>query len=205
MDHVQTLPLRSEASLSPAKLTDTFFFLINFCCSIVALQHCVSLCYRAVCCVLCLAAQLCPTLYDPMGYSPPGSSVHGASPGKNTGVGCHALLQGIFPTQVCHIAGRFLTDWATREVQVDQIYICLYPLFFRFHSHLGHHRALSSFLCYRVNSLLVIYFVYSSAYMSITISQSIPLPLPHLVTWSLFSIPVSHFCFENRFMSTIPF
>ena len=28
-----------------------------------------------------------------------GSSVHGDSPGKNTGVGCHALLQGIFPTQ----------------------------------------------------------------------------------------------------------
>ena len=31
--------------------------------------------------------------------SPPGSSVHGDSPAKNTGVGCHALLQGIFPTQ----------------------------------------------------------------------------------------------------------
>ena len=28
-----------------------------------------------------------------------GSSVHGDSPGKNTGVGCHALLQGIFPAQ----------------------------------------------------------------------------------------------------------
>ena len=28
-----------------------------------------------------------------------GSSVHGISPGKNTGVGCHFLLQGIFPTQ----------------------------------------------------------------------------------------------------------
>ena len=26
-------------------------------------------------------------------------SVHGDSPGKNTGVGCHALHQGIFPTQ----------------------------------------------------------------------------------------------------------
>ena len=26
-------------------------------------------------------------------------SVHGDSPGKNTRVGCHALLQGIFPTQ----------------------------------------------------------------------------------------------------------
>ena len=35
----------------------------------------------------------------PMDYSLPGSSVHGDSPGKNTGVGCHALLQGIFPTK----------------------------------------------------------------------------------------------------------
>ena len=33
-----------------------------------------------------------------MDCSPPGTSVHGDSPGKNTGVGCHALLQGIFPT-----------------------------------------------------------------------------------------------------------
>ena len=49
--------------------------------------------------VLYLVAQLCPTLCNPMDYSPPGSSVHGDSPGKNTGVGCHALLQGIFPTQ----------------------------------------------------------------------------------------------------------
>ena len=39
------------------------------------------------------------TFCDPIDYSPPGSSVHGDSPGKNTGVGCHALLQGIFPTQ----------------------------------------------------------------------------------------------------------
>ena len=35
----------------------------------------------------------------PMDCSLPGSSVHGDSPGKNTGVGCHALLQGIFPNQ----------------------------------------------------------------------------------------------------------
>ena len=34
-----------------------------------------------------------------MDCSLPGSSVHGNSPGKNTGVGCHTLLQGIFPTQ----------------------------------------------------------------------------------------------------------
>ena len=48
---------------------------------------------------VCLVAQLCPTLCNPMGCSPPGSSVHGDSPGKNTEVSCHALLQGIFPTQ----------------------------------------------------------------------------------------------------------
>ena len=44
-------------------------------------------------------AQSCPILYDPMDYSPPGFSVHGDSPGKNTEVGRHSHLQGIFPTQ----------------------------------------------------------------------------------------------------------
>ena len=34
----------------------------------------------------CLVAQLCPTLCDPVDCSPPGSSVCGDSPGKNTGV-----------------------------------------------------------------------------------------------------------------------
>ena len=52
------------------------------------------------CAVLCLVARLCLTLCDPMDpRSLSGSSVHGDSPGKNTGVDCHALLQGIFPTQ----------------------------------------------------------------------------------------------------------
>ena len=46
-----------------------------------------------------LVTQSCPTLCNPMDYSPPGSSVHGDSPGNNTEVDCHALLQGIFPTQ----------------------------------------------------------------------------------------------------------
>ena len=36
---------------------------------------------------VCSVAQSCPTLCDPMDCSPPGSSVHGDSPGKNTGVG----------------------------------------------------------------------------------------------------------------------
>ena len=49
---------------------------------------------------VCVLSQLSHVwLCDPMDCSPPGSSVHGDSPGKKTGVGCHALLQGIFPTQ----------------------------------------------------------------------------------------------------------
>ena len=50
-------------------------------------------------CAVCRVTQSCLTLCDPVDCSPPGSSVRGDSPGKNTGVGCHALLQGIFPTQ----------------------------------------------------------------------------------------------------------
>ena len=46
---------------------------------------------------VCLAIQSCLTLYDLMDCSLPGSSVHGNSLGKNTRMGCHALLQGIFP------------------------------------------------------------------------------------------------------------
>ena len=49
--------------------------------------------------MLCLVAQSCPTLCDPMDCSPLGSSVHGDSPGKNSRVACHVLHQGIFPTQ----------------------------------------------------------------------------------------------------------
>ena len=43
-----------------------------------------------------VSRRVSPILCDPMGCSPSGYSVHGDSPGKNNGVGCHALLQGIF-------------------------------------------------------------------------------------------------------------
>ena len=49
--------------------------------------------------VLCLVIQSYVTLCDSMDCSLPGSSVRMDSPGKNTRVGCHAILQGIFPTQ----------------------------------------------------------------------------------------------------------
>ena len=55
----------------------------------------------------------------PLDYTPPGSSCPWNSPGKNTGVGCHSLLQWVIPTQGSNqglpIAGRCFTSWATRE------------------------------------------------------------------------------------------
>ena len=81
-----------------------------------------------------LVAQLCLILCDPMDCSPAGPSVHGDSPGKNTRVGCHALLQGIFPTQgsnpglphcnwiFCHLshqASPRILEWAAYPFSRD--------------------------------------------------------------------------------------
>ena len=59
----------------------------------------ISLSYLTERDVLCLVTQLCLILCHLMDRSPPCSFVHGDFPGKNTGVGFQALLQGIFPTQ----------------------------------------------------------------------------------------------------------
>ena len=50
-------------------------------------------------CLFAKSLQYCLTLCDPKDWSPPDSSVSGDSPGKDTGVGCRALLQGIFLIQ----------------------------------------------------------------------------------------------------------
>ena len=84
--------------------------------------------YVYVCTYMCCTQpQSWLTLCDPMDCSPPGSSVHGDSPGKNTGVGCHVLLQGIVPAQglnpgllhcrliICHLShqeGPRILKWA---------------------------------------------------------------------------------------------
>ena len=60
----------------------------------------VHVCAQCIClCVPVKWLQSCPTICNTMYYTPPGSSVHGDSSGKNTGVDCHALLQGIFQIQ----------------------------------------------------------------------------------------------------------
>ena len=61
-------------------------------------ELCVCMCVCVCVCVYVLVAQLCLTLCNPMDCSKPGFTVWN-SPGMNTGVGSHSLLQGIFPTQ----------------------------------------------------------------------------------------------------------
>ena len=65
----------------------------------------------------CVHAKLCLTLCNTIDCSPPGSSLHGHSPGENTGVNCHALLQGIFLTQGLNPCLLCLLHW-----QADFLY-----------------------------------------------------------------------------------
>ena len=52
-----------------------------------------------------------PTLCDPVDCSLPGFSVQGILQSRNTGVGSHALLQGIFPTQGLNVDSVSLGPW----------------------------------------------------------------------------------------------
>ena len=86
--------------------------------------------------VLCLDTQSCPTLWDLMDCSLPGPSVHGDSPDKNTGVGCHAFLQVIFPVQgsnpgllLCrailyHLSHQGSPSWVLEEWKLARQDLC---------------------------------------------------------------------------------
>ena len=66
---------------------------------LIGFSHCDTL--HSVSTILwhCAASSVVSNSCDPVDRRPPGSSVHRDSPGKNTGVGCHFLLQGILPMQ----------------------------------------------------------------------------------------------------------
>ena len=78
---------------------------------------------------VCLVAQSCLTLWDPVDYSPPGSSIHGDSPSRILDwVAMSSSRESSQPrdwTQVSCIAGGFFTDWTTRKApcmsKLDQI------------------------------------------------------------------------------------
>ena len=75
-----------------------YFFLSLFLSLPIHVSVCIIIYMFSIKLHVCLVTQSCLTLCDHMDCSLPGSSVHGDSPGKNTGVGCHSLLQHIFPT-----------------------------------------------------------------------------------------------------------
>ena len=64
----------------------------------LTLGSCLELLVDYGCCAV-LSLSVMSDSCDPMDFNPPGSSVLGDSPGKNTGVDCHAFLQGFFPNQ----------------------------------------------------------------------------------------------------------
>ena len=61
--------------------------------------------------------QSCLTLCDPMDHGPPGFSVHRILD-RNTGVSCHFLLQGIFPTQGSNLHLLHLLHWRAGSLQL---------------------------------------------------------------------------------------
>jgi len=63
-----------------------------------------------------LVAQSCPTPCDPMGCSLPWDF-----PGKHTGVDCHFLLQGIFPTQESIVFSIFKRGGGRRMTFYDMV------------------------------------------------------------------------------------
>ena len=86
-------PASSQQYSRTSSLPVTVYFLSSFTCFWRTLNLNIWIMDKV------LVTQLCLTLCDPLGCSLPGSSVHGDSPGRNTGVGGHFLLQRIFPTQ----------------------------------------------------------------------------------------------------------
>ena len=69
------------------------------------------------CCYL--AAKSCPTLLLPDGLWPARLLCPQDFPGKNTGVSCHFLLQGIFPAQGLNLHLLILLHW-----QIDSLPLC---------------------------------------------------------------------------------
>ena len=74
-------------------------------------------------CVICVCArsvpESCPALCDPMDLEPASLFCPWDFPGRNTGVGCHFLLQGIFPTQESNPHLLHLLYW-----QTDSLPLC---------------------------------------------------------------------------------
>ena len=86
-------------SVSIPHYLDYFHFVVSFEIEKYESSNLVFLFQDYSNCSLCVCAHFYPTLCDFMDCGPPGSPVHRISSGKNTEVGCHFLLYGIFLTE----------------------------------------------------------------------------------------------------------
>ena len=137
------------------------------------------------------AAQPCLTLCDPMDYT-----VHGILQARILEWGAFPFSRGSsWPrnwTRVSHIAGRFFTSWATREVSVSlaltYLIIMCFGIIFSMFLMLGIHW--SSWLC---GFILFISFGKNSLIVSSNISPLFPL---FLCFWGL-HLHIYHTCVSN--------
>ena len=92
-------------------------FLWGLAYTVLAVFYIVRVC---VCVCVCVYAQPCPTLFDPMDYSPPGSSVNGIFQGKMlewVAISCsRRSSQPRDRSRVSCIGRWVLYHWATRKV-----------------------------------------------------------------------------------------
>ena len=108
----------AEALLPPPVASGRFPFatvtLASGATSATRMDYCLSLTFSSKFAV-CSVAQSCLTLCDPMGCSPPGSSVHGISQARILPVACRFLLQAIFLSLCLLHHRRILCHCATWE------------------------------------------------------------------------------------------
>ena len=98
--------LRCSVPYSTAFLTETVS-IKSFLFRILAHAHSV--------------AQSCLTLCNPTDCSPLGFLCPWDSPGRNTGVGCHCLLQVIFPTQGSNPHFLPLLHWKVNSLPLSHL------------------------------------------------------------------------------------
>ena len=77
----------------------------------------------------CLVTQSRPALLRPHGLQPTRLLCPWVSPGKNTGVGCHFLLQGIFLTQGLNLHLLLLLHWQAESLPLCHLGINFQKLF----------------------------------------------------------------------------
>ena len=92
----------------------------SLCYAVVIFSLVICFIDGSVYAVQCMPAQPC-LFAKPMDCSLPGSSVHGIFQVKNTGVGCHFLLQGIFLTQGSNPCLWHLLHWQANSLPLSHL------------------------------------------------------------------------------------